>query len=199
MTLLPKNAHGITQRPTLIGVGIVSILEGPKLARLTSIPGVCVCGGVLQNAHTHTHTHTHTHAAKCMQSCTCICRHTFIHLHPDMKIIKIKCKKQNKYIHVILLQVSEENEKSFWLSNFLKAIGLCIHLYRCIIKIKVIRNQIKTFISVRASEVSEEIFCPPPCAEKRGDIVFGFPSFNPPSGSRYFVYATPATVLLRFL
>ena len=45
--------------------------------------------------------------------------------------------------------------------------------------------------------MSEEIFCPPPCAEKRGDIVFGFPSFRPPSGSRYFVYATPATVLLR--
>ena len=67
-------------------------------------------------------------------------------------------QKKPKYIHVILLQVSEENEESFWLSNFLKAIGICIHIYRCIIKIKVIRNQIKTFISVRASEVSEEIF-----------------------------------------
>ena len=138
--------------------------------------------------------------AKCMQSC--ICRHTLIHLHPDMKIIKIKCKKQNKYIHVILLQVSEENEESFWLSNFLKAIGICIHLYRCVIKIKVIRNQIKTFFWIRASEVSQKIFCPQPCAEKRGDIVFpsfGFPSFRLPSSSRYLVYATPATVLLRFL
>ena len=100
---------------------------------------------------------------------------------------------------MILLQVSEENEESFWLSNFLKAIGICIHLYRCIIKIKGIRIQIKTFIWIRASEVSEEIFCPQPCAEKRGDIVFGFPSFRLPSSSRYLVYATPATVLLRFL
>ena len=36
--------------------------------------------------------------------------------------------------------------------------------------------------------------------EKRGDIVFGFPSFRqsfrPPSSSRYFVDATPPTVLL---
>ena len=63
------------------------------------------------------HTHTHVHDAKCMQSCTCA--HTFIHLHLEMKIIKIKCKKQNRYIHAILLQVSEGNEESFWLSNFL--------------------------------------------------------------------------------
>ena len=135
-------------------------------------------GGVLQNVHTHTH--THVHAAKCMQSCTCLCTHTFIHLHPDMKIIKIKCKKQNKYIHVILLQVSEENEESFWLSKFLKAIGICILLYRCIIKIKVIRNQIKSFILERASKVSEEIFLSPTLRRKARGHSFRLSVLPPP-------------------
>ena len=116
-----------------------------------------------------------------------------------MKIIKIKCKKQNKYIHVILLQVSEENEESFWLSKFLKAIGICIHLYRCIIKIKVIRNQIKSFILERASKVSEEIFLSPTLRRKARGHSFRLPSFRPPSSSRCLVYATPATVLLQFL
>ena len=78
---------------------------------------MCVGGGVLRNAHTHTHTHTHM----LLNVCNHAHAYAGIHLHPDMKIIKIKCKKQNKYIHVILLQVSEENEESFWLSNFPKS------------------------------------------------------------------------------
>ena len=44
--------------------------------------------------------------------------YTRMHLHPDMKIIYIKAsnlyEKKNEYIHVILLQVSEVNEESFW-------------------------------------------------------------------------------------
>ena len=48
------------------------------------------------HAHTHVRMHTHVHADKypfmhahtCMHACTCM--NTFIYLHPDMKIIKIK-------------------------------------------------------------------------------------------------------------
>ena len=42
-----------------------------------------------------------------------------------MKSIKIKAKdfyEKKKYIHVILLQVSEVNEESFWLLYYLKSI-----------------------------------------------------------------------------
>ena len=44
--------------------------------------------------------------------------YTRIHLYPDKKIIYIKAsnlyEKKNEYKHVILLQVSEVNEESFW-------------------------------------------------------------------------------------
>ena len=65
---------------------------------------------MLLNVQTPMHACTHT----CMHAC--ICTHTFVHLHPDMKSIKIKANdfyEKKKYIHVILLQVSEENEESF--------------------------------------------------------------------------------------
>ena len=45
-----------------------------------------------------------------------IAKGTFIHIYPGMKIIKIKSKdlsEKSKYIHVILVQVSEVNEKRF--------------------------------------------------------------------------------------
>ena len=66
----------------------------------------------LLNVQTPMHACTHT----CMHAC--ICTHTIIHLNLDMKSIKIKAndfygKKTNKYIHVILLQVSEEARKVF--------------------------------------------------------------------------------------
>ena len=43
----------------------------------------------------------------------------------DMKIIKIKASdlyERAKYIHVVLLQVSEVNEESIWLLYCLKSI-----------------------------------------------------------------------------
>ena len=66
----------------------------------------------LLNVQTPMHACTHT----CMHAC--ICTHTIVHLNLDMKSIKIKAndfygKKQNKYIHVILLQVSEVTRKVF--------------------------------------------------------------------------------------
>ena len=84
-------------------------------------------GRLLQNvhkrmyAHTHMYAHMHTHAHAvilfthpCIHAYThvfhtCICSHILIHLHPGMKIIKIKAsglyeKQTNKYIHVNLLQ-----------------------------------------------------------------------------------------------
>ena len=105
--------------------------------------------------------HACTHA--CMHAC--VCTHTFIHLHPDMKSIKIKAnnfyEKKNKYIHVILLQVSEVDEESFWLSYCLKAIWICIHLYTCIIKIKAMDLHLKKakyIIWVRTRENFGKIF-----------------------------------------
>ena len=101
--------------------------------------GGVYCKNVYTRMHAHMHMcayiHTHVHAAKCsytMHTCThthvCMHAHAYarIHLHPDMKIIKIKgsdlYEKKNKYIHVVLLQLSEVNEESFWLSYCLKAI-----------------------------------------------------------------------------
>ena len=62
-----------------------------------------------------------------------MCTYTFIHLHPDIKIIKIKArdlyeKKTDKiYACNFLLQVSEVNEENFWILYCLKAIGICMH------------------------------------------------------------------------
>ena len=88
-------------------------------------------GGVLQNVHTRMHAHTHmyermykllngpTPMHACTHTCmhACICTHTIIHWNLDMKSIKIKendfYRKKNKYIHVILLQVSEVTRKVF--------------------------------------------------------------------------------------
>ena len=99
----------------------------PREANMNTLGG----GGVLQNVHTrmHAHPHMYEHMYKLlngqtpMHACThtcmhaCICTHAIIHLNLDMKSIKIKandfCRKKNKYIHVILLQVSEVTRKVF--------------------------------------------------------------------------------------
>ena len=97
--------------------------------------------------HTHTHVCMHVHAAKCSYTHVCMHAHAnaHIHLHPDMKIFKIKASdlyEKNRYIHVILLQMSEVNEE-FLLLYCLKAIRICIHkLNKYIVKIKAIKNQI---------------------------------------------------------
>ena len=113
---------------------LFNIRRGAYPARPTSILGGGG-GGIAKCSRTHAHTydrmytllnvqtpmHTCTHI--CMHAC--ICTHTFIHLHPDMKSIKIKANdfyEEKKYIHVILLQVSEVNEESFRLLYYLKSI-----------------------------------------------------------------------------
>ena len=65
----------------------------------------------LLNVQTPMHACTHS----CMHAC--ICTHTIINLNLDMKSIKIKANdfygKKTKYIHIILLRVSEVTRKVF--------------------------------------------------------------------------------------
>ena len=81
----------------------------------------------LLNGQTPMHACTHT----CMHAC--ICTHTIIHLNLDMKSIKIKANdfygKKNKYIHVILLQVSEVARKVFGYYIILPKIYLNLHTF----------------------------------------------------------------------
>ena len=90
-------------------------------------------GGVYCKMYIHACMHTHTHMYErmykllngqtpmhaCTHTCmhACICTHTIIHLNLDLKSIKskqmISMEKNNKYIHVILLQVSEVTRKVF--------------------------------------------------------------------------------------
>ena len=69
--------------------------------------------------HPCMHAHTHTH----------VCMHVYARIHlyicTLMKSIKIKANdfyEKKKYMHVILLQVSEVNKESFWLLYYLKSI-----------------------------------------------------------------------------
>ena len=76
-------------------------------------------------SYTHVCMHTHMYACTytCIHACTCtcICTHTCLHLHPDVKNIKIKTI--DFYVYVILLQVSEVNDvESLWLLHCLNAI-----------------------------------------------------------------------------
>ena len=73
-----------------------------------------------------------------MHACTHVCMHAYvrIHLHPDMKIIKIKAsdfyEKKNK-ICTCNFTSSEQSERSKFLVIILP---ICIHLNTCIIKSK---------------------------------------------------------------
>ena len=108
---------------------LFNIVEGgiPRVANINTLGGGVYCKMYI---HACMHTHMYERIYKLlnvqtpMHACThtcmhaCICTHTIIHLNLDMKSIKIKAndfdgKKNNKYIHVILLQVSELMRKVF--------------------------------------------------------------------------------------
>ena len=74
---------------------------------------------MLLNVKTPMHACTHTH----------VCMHVYARIHlyicTLMKSIKIKANdfhEKKKYMHVVLLQVSEVNKESFWLLYYLKSI-----------------------------------------------------------------------------
>ena len=94
--------------------------------------GIAKCTDIHTYMHAHIHmyarmykllTHACTHT--CMHAYTRICTHTFIQLHPHMKILKIKASdlyERKTTTYVILHQMRIVNEVSFWLLCCLKVI-----------------------------------------------------------------------------
>ena len=71
----------------------------------------------------HAHTHTHMYA--------CISTHTFVHLHPDMKSIKIKANDfyEKKEIHTCNFTSSERSERGKFLVIILPKLYLNLHTF----------------------------------------------------------------------
>ena len=102
-------------------------------------------GGIAKCTYAHACTHTHmyermymllnvqTPMHACTHACmhACICTHTFIHLHPDMKSIKIKANNfyEKKQIYTCNFTLSERSERGKFLVIILPKSYLNLHTF----------------------------------------------------------------------